>query len=225
MNANKFIIQICGILFSVTVSNSISKIVSNFSYFSLVVFLLTLFLAINFFFAKFKQLNDENYSMTTFIFTMNILTLACFAFMPFFMTSFIGIMATQIALRIFDTLLIFSSNRWKLKNIDARERGWLAFDFIYFSLEMLLVFLYWIFLEQYDFSLLFIVIYFAMAIFESSYDFLKHKILYGLIGGAAGETAQGETAQGEQSAAEEEIACAAPGQSEEEQEKDERKEE
>lgn len=181
MKANTFILEISGILFSLTLSNAISEIVMDFSAFALVAFILTVFLSINFFFAKFKQLSDESYKMTMFIFTMNILTLACFAFMPFFFNSFIGIMCTQIALRVFDILLIFSSNKWKLKKVDLRERGWLIFDFTYFILEIILVIIYLALLKNIDLSLLLIIIYLVMALFESIYDFLKNKLLYGLM--------------------------------------------
>lgn len=131
MTINKFIIQVSSIFLSITISNSISKIASEYTFFKLIAFILTIFLAINFFYAKFHQLNSEdpNEKKGGLIFAINIATLACFAFMPFFQAQFIPLMFTQVALRVFDIILIFSTNSWKLKNIERLEERWLLFTY------------------------------------------------------------------------------------------------
>lgn len=179
MSTNKFIIQVTSIFLSITLSNSIAKIAQNFSWFALIAFLLTLFLSINFFYAKFHQLNSDNSNESKggFNFTINILTLACFAFMPFFQNNFLCLMGTQIALRIFDSTLIFSNNSWKLKNIEILEKRWLIFDFSYFLIIISFLIIY-VFFKSIGIYLL--SLYLLLCIFESLFDFFINRNLYGI---------------------------------------------
>lgn len=179
MSTNKFIIQVTSIFLSITLSNSIAKIAQDFSWFALIAFLLTLFLSINFFYAKFHQLNsqDSKESKGGFNFTVNILTLACFAFMPFFQNNFVCLMGTQIALRIFDSALIFSNNNWKLKKIDILEKRWLIFDSSYFLLIISMLIVYFLFKSI---AIYLLSIYLMLCIFESFFDFFKNRTVYGI---------------------------------------------
>lgn len=178
MSIREFILQICGVFLSISLSETIEKVITGFSVFTLITGILIFFLSLNFFFAKFKQLNEDTSAITTFGFVINITTLACFAAMPFLINSLIGIMGTQLALRISDILLILYNNQWIYKKISKMERRWLLFDFLYLLIIIAIIILYQIVDFEYA-DVTFISIYFALAIFEVVFDFSVNAYSYG----------------------------------------------
>ncbi len=179
MDIRKFIIEICGIFLSLSLSATIEKVITSFSWFTLMAGVLIFFLSLNFFFAKFKQLQESRDPINLFGFIANIMTLSCFAAMPFLIDSFVGLMCTQILLRIFDICLIFTNNKWRLRHIDRVEWRWLLFDSIYFFIICgFIVMNYAIPYEH--LPLILISVYLAMGIFESVFDFLVNGSSYGM---------------------------------------------
>ena len=179
MTVKRFIIDICGIFLSMTLSETIKNIVTDFSLFALCSSLLVLFLSLNFFFAKFKQLQEGDDNISAFGFVINILTLMSFAAMPFFLTSLVGMMGTQIFLRVSDILLILYNNNWSFK-INQLERRWMIFDIVYLFVIIIFVILGIIFDNQ-ALHIILVATYLFMGIFESDFDFYINKDSYGMI--------------------------------------------
>lgn len=179
MTVKRFIIDICGIFLSMTLSETIKNIVTDFSLFALCSSLLVLFLSLNFFFAKFKQLQEGDDNISAFGFVINILTLMSFAAMPFFLTSLVGMMGTQIFLRVSDILLILYNNNWSFK-INQLERRWMIFDIVYLFVIIIFVILGIIFDNQ-ALHIILVATYLFMGIFESVFDFYINKDSYGMI--------------------------------------------
>lgn len=180
MNIRKFIIQICGVFLSMSLSKTVEKIITAFSWFTLISGVLIFFLSLNFFFAKFKQLQESDEAISLIGFVFNVLTLSCFAAMPFLINNFVGLMCAQIFLRIFDISLIFYNNKWNRKNIDKVERRWLYFDFTY--LLVICGFIAMNVYISYEYlSLILISMYLLMGIFESIFDFIVNRHIYGMV--------------------------------------------
>lgn len=180
MSIRKFIIQICGVFLSMSLSKTIEKIITSFDWFTLIAGILIFFLSLNFFFAKFKQLQESEEIISLGGFVANILTLSCFAAMPFLIDNFFGLMCAQLLLRTFDICLIFHSNKWKIKNIDKMECRWLCFDFIYFIIICGFIAINEFIHFEYI-PLILVSIYLIMGVFESLFDFIVNRQSYGLI--------------------------------------------
>ena len=165
-----------------TLSKTIEKVIAECSVFSFISGLMIFFLAVNFFFAKFKQLNDGDDNISIFAFIVNISTLMCFAAMPFFTNNLLGLMGTQIVLRISDLLLIGVNNHWNIKEIKTNimEKRWLIFDIVY--LFVIVVFIVFAFrYDTYVLHISFLISYFIMAFFESVFDFYINRRKYGIM--------------------------------------------
>ena len=89
MTIRRFLIDICGIFLGVSLTESIERLIDEFSILSLCSFLIVAFLSLNFFFAKVKQLTEEDEVITLFGFVIHVVTLACFATMAFALNNFI----------------------------------------------------------------------------------------------------------------------------------------
>jgi hypothetical protein len=157
-------------------TEAISNISNNFTWISLVNFLNIIFFALNFFYAKFFILSQENYKIEGLAgFAINIITLAIFAFMPFFQNTTFAFLICHIALRGSDIVLIFKNNRHK--KIPNIEKRWLRFDFLYITILILFVIFSYLYEEL---SIWFSIAYFVLVIFESLFDFWINKQDYGL---------------------------------------------
>ncbi len=177
MNIRTFTIDICGIFLSMALSVTIQEVIQKFSLFALFAAFLILFLSLNFFFAKFKQLSEGEEEMTGFGFVINILTLMCFAAMPFFINDLVGLMGTQVCLRISDVILIMYNNKWKIGKIDKMEGRWLAFDVSYFVIICSFIALSLVY-QNYTLDVVMVAIYFLMGVFESVFDFCINRDIY-----------------------------------------------
>mgnify|MGYP003302218608 CR=1 FL=1 len=180
MTIRKFLIDICGIFLSVSLASSIEELIKGFTVQALVAFILIFFLSINFFFAKVKQLTEETEVISMAGFFLHISTLACFAAMPFAMNNFMAFMLIQVLLRISDVALILSHNAWKFKNVDKMETRWLLFDGSYFLIIVAFVVIDYLVKRQW-LTILFLVGYLAMGVFEALFDFIINSGHYGLI--------------------------------------------
>lgn len=179
MTIRRFLIDICGIFLGVSLTESIERLIDEFSILSLCSFLIVVFLSLNFFFAKIKQLTEEDEVITLFGFAIHILTLACFATMAFALNNFILFISTHIGMRISDILLIMSHNQWNRKNIEKMEVRWLAFNILY--LVILIIFIILVVLLKIEIlEIVFIIMYLLMSIFESLFDFFINKKEYGM---------------------------------------------
>lgn len=180
MNIRNFIIQIGGVFLSISLAETIEQVIVDFSCTRLMAGILVFFLSLNFFYAKFKQLAESEGQMSLWGFMINIITLSSFAAMPYLVGSFVGLMCSQIFLRVSDIgLIIYDSTVFAKKGLplDIKEKRWLAFDIIY--LVLIIVF---IAIEK-KFNLAFILlsVYFGMVIFEVLFDFIINQQGYGLI--------------------------------------------
>ena len=179
MTIRKFLIDICGIFLGVSLTESIERLIDEFSILALCSFLIVAFLSLNFFFAKVKQLTEEDEVITLFGFVVHVVTLACFATMAFALNNFILFMSTHIGMRISDILLIMSHNQWKRKNIEKMESRWLIFDISY--LLILIIFIVSVVLIKIELlEIIFMIIYLLMSIFEALFDFVINKKEYGM---------------------------------------------
>ena len=179
MTIRKFLIDISGIFLGVSLTESISRLIDDFSVLALCSFIIVIFLSLNFFFAKVKQLSEEDEVITLFGFVIHILTLSCFATMAFSLNNFILFISTHIGMRICDILLILSHNQWKGKNIGKMEQRWLVFDITY--LLSLVAFIILVICLQYEIlKIIFVVAYLAMSVFEALFDFVINKKEYGM---------------------------------------------
>lgn len=179
MTIRKFLIDICGIFLGVSLTESIERLIDEFSILSLCSFLIVAFLSLNFFFAKVKQLTEEDEVITLFGFVIHVVTLACFATMAFSLNNFILFMSTHIGMRISDILLVMSHNQWKRKNIEKMEVRWLAFDISY--LVILIIFIIIVVLFKIEIlEIVFMITYLLMSVFESLFDFVINKKEYGM---------------------------------------------
>lgn len=179
MTIRRFLIEICGIFLGVALTESIGTIIDDFSILALCSFLIVIFLSINFFFAKVKQLSEEDEVITLFGFIINILTLACFAAMAYSLNNFFLFISTNIGMRICDLLLIMSHNQWKRRNVEIIEARWIAFDLVY----LLVLILFIAFAIKWKFEILriiFVLGYLIMSVFEALYDFIINKSEYGM---------------------------------------------
>ncbi|MBE5742668.1 MAG: hypothetical protein E7360_05070 [Clostridiales bacterium] len=190
MTVKRFIIDICGIFLSMTLTETIQNIITDFSIFALLSSILIFFLSLNFFFAKFKQLQEGDDNISAFGFVINILTLMCFAAMPFFLTSLVGLMATQIFLRISDMFLILYNNNWSF-HINVLERRWMIFDIVYFIIIVIFIVLGIIFKNQ-TLDIILVTAYLLMGIFESVFDFYVNKESYGMVASQSPAQTQNE---------------------------------
>lgn len=179
MTIRKFLIDICGIFLGVSLTESIERLIDDFSILAICSFLIVVFLSINFFFAKVKQLTEEDEVITLFGFVIHIVTLACFATMAFALNNFILFISTHIGMRISDILLIMSHNQWKRKNIEKIEIRWLVFDISY--LVILIIFIALVVLIKIKIlEIVFVIIYLLMSAFEALFDFVINKKEYGM---------------------------------------------
>ena len=171
MNIKNFIVELYIIFLGITLTASIEKIVEHFNYFSAMCFVLIFFLAINFFFAKIKGISERKEKTSGANMTFNLLVVCCFSFMPYFMSSFIGIMIVLILLRIFDFLLIFEGASWNFHSINKQEKRWLVFDIIYFFIELIFLAIDQHFSTQLIRNIL-ITLYLLLGVFEAIFDFV-----------------------------------------------------
>lgn len=93
------------------------------------------------------------------------------------MSSFVNFMVVLVFLRIFDALLILEDNGWKLCLINIQEKRWIAFDFCYFFIEIILIIIYCNKSSQFVGNVL-ITIYFLLGVFESVFDFIVNSDKY-----------------------------------------------
>ena len=177
MNITTFVVELYVIFLGITLTASIERIVERFSYFSAACFVLIFFLAINFFFAKIKDLSDQKEKTTGASMVLNLLVVCCFSFMPYFMDSFVGIMVVLLLLRVFDALLILEHAKWKYRDIDAQEKRWIRFDISYFIIELVFIAIYCLVPYPLVPEIL-ITIYLVLGIFESVFDFVVNSKKY-----------------------------------------------
>lgn len=180
MTIRKFLIDVCGIFLGVSLTESIERLIDDFSILALSSFLIVVFLSLNFFFAKVKQLTEEDEVITLFGFVIHVVTLACFATMAFALNNFILFMSTHIGMRISDVLLIMSHNQWERKNIEKMESRWLIFDALYFVIIIIFIVLV-VLIKNEILEIVFMTIYLLMSVFEALYDFIINKKEYGMV--------------------------------------------
>lgn len=177
MKITGFVVELYIIFLGITLTASIERIVERFSYFSAVCFVLIFFLAINFFFAKIKDLSDQKEKTTGASMVLNLLVVSCFSFMPYFMDSFLGIMVVLLLLRVFDALLILEHAKWGYRNIDTQEKRWIWFDIIYFIIELVFIAIYFLVPQPLVPEIL-ITVYLVLGVFESVFDFVVNSKKY-----------------------------------------------
>ena len=180
MTIRKFLIDICGIFLGVSLASSIEELIKGFSVLALCSFIIVIFLSINFFFAKVKQLNEEDEVITTFGLFIHIVTLACFAAMAFALNNFILFISLHIGMRVSDLLLIMSHNKWKAKNVEKMEARWILFDLSY-AIILVAFIVITVCLDIEILKVIFVITYLIMCLFESLFDFLIHRKEYGLV--------------------------------------------
>lgn len=183
LTIRQFLIDVCGIFLGVSLSSSIEELIKDFSPLALGAFIIVIFLSINFFFAKVKQLTEEDEVITLFGFFCHILTLSCFAAMSFSLNRYMLFMATHVGMRISDILLILNHNQWEKNNIEKIEKRWLNFDGIYICILVIFIIIpisisieIRMFLEN-----IFVYAYLVMSVFEAIFDFVINKNEYGLV--------------------------------------------
>ena len=177
MDIKNFMIELYVLFLGITLTVAIEKIVEEFSYFSLVCFILIFFLAIDFFFAKAKDIGNKEEKLSGLNLTLNLLVVGTFAFLPYFMTSFMGTMLVLLFLRVADFFLILDESFWDKSLINTQNKRWLLFDISYFVVELIFVLLYSAFCSTTVANVL-ITIYLIMGIFEAVFDFVVNSGKY-----------------------------------------------
>ncbi len=180
MTIRKFLIDVCGIFLGVSLTESISALINDFSVLALCSFFIVIFLSVNFFFAKVKQLTEEDEVITLFGFFLYLVTLACFAAMAFALNNFVLFIAMHIGMRIADVLLIMSHNQWKRKHIEKMEVRWILFDLSY--LLVLIGFIAIVLcVKSETLKIIFVITYLLMSVFEALFDFIINREEYGML--------------------------------------------
>lgn len=177
MDIKSFVVELYIIFLGITLTKAIQTIVESFSYFSCTCFLLIFFLAIDFFFAKIKNIGNKKDKQTGLNMALNLAVVCSFAFMPYFMNSFIHFMVVLLCMRVFDALLILEDSNWRYSSINTQEKRWIIFDVCYFFVETIFICIYCNNNSQIVGNIL-ITIYFLLGVFESVFDFVINSSEY-----------------------------------------------